>query len=183
MNTHNIQERYLLTEDGRIWSFLSNKYIKVHKGRGGYSYVWLVLEEGKKFKLLHRLLAEAFIPNPRNLAQVNHKDGQKSNNSLTNLEWCTPSENVRHAHKQGLVKVRSIQGASSHKAKLREEEVREFWRRIQEGESVSSIHTDFPAVKRDALYSIKQGKSWNNITGLPRHSCHQKRKALLRNVQ
>lgn len=55
-----------------------------------------------KKKLFHRLLAEAFLPNPGNLPYVNHKDGDKSNFSLDNLEWCTHGQNMLHAYKTGL---------------------------------------------------------------------------------
>lgn len=56
----------------------------------------------RKTHALHRLVAEAYIPNPENYTQVNHKDGDKSNNKVSNLEWCSASANVRHAWANGL---------------------------------------------------------------------------------
>lgn len=55
-------------------------------------------------KKVHRMVAEAFLPNPHNLPEVNHKDGNRLNNHLENLEWCTRQQNMEHAHKTGLIK-------------------------------------------------------------------------------
>jgi len=70
---------------------------------------------------IHRWLAENFIPNPYNLPCVNHKDGDKWNNELNNLEWCTYSENIQHAFDTGLNV--SKQGEEHHSAKLTQEQV------------------------------------------------------------
>lgn len=68
----------------------------------GYVMVTLC-KNNKTFNAsVHRLIAEAFIPNPDNKPQINHIDGNKSNNNIDNLEWCTPSENMIHAYKMGL---------------------------------------------------------------------------------
>lgn len=72
--------------------------------KNGYYRVTLA-KNGKKIqRYLHRLLAEHFIPNPKNLPQVNHKDGNKLNYDLNNLEWVTVQENVIHAYKNKLLK-------------------------------------------------------------------------------
>lgn len=68
----------------------------------GYYLVTLVHERIRKNKHIHRLLATHFIPNPENKAHVNHKDGNKQNNALSNLEWNTPKENAQHAVRIGL---------------------------------------------------------------------------------
>lgn len=69
-----------------------------------YLFVGLCGDGGRKMKLIHRMVAEAFIPNPDNKPEVNHKDGNKTNNRVDNLEWVTSSENVIHAYNTGLKK-------------------------------------------------------------------------------
>lgn len=68
----------------------------------GYLKVMLWKESKHQQKLVHRLVAEAFIDNPEGKLFVNHKDGVKTNNRLDNLEWCTGSENMHHAFRTGL---------------------------------------------------------------------------------
>lgn len=70
--------------------------------RTGYYAVMLWLGNKSKCAKVHRLVAEAFIPNPDNLPCINHKDGDKLNNQVTNLEWCTYQENMQHAVRTGL---------------------------------------------------------------------------------
>lgn len=71
--------------------------------KDNYWIVTLYTKEGKRVKRsMHRLLMETFVPNPSNKEHVNHIDGNKSNNTLTNLEWATPKENAQHAHDTGL---------------------------------------------------------------------------------
>lgn len=69
----------------------------------GYLVVNLQVDGKNKMHTVHRLVAKAFIPNEHNLPQVNHKDGDKSNNNIDNLEWCNNSMNMKHAYKIGLV--------------------------------------------------------------------------------
>ena len=66
--------------------------------RNGYRHTII----GRKNRAFHRVIAETFVPNPDNLPCVNHKDGNKLNNSAENLEWCTHSENVEHSYRTGL---------------------------------------------------------------------------------
>ena len=76
---------YYIAEDGRVYSCIQNKWLKTRINKDGYPIVNLQM----KTKYIHRLVAEAFIPNPDNLPVVNHKDENKLNFSIDNLEWCT----------------------------------------------------------------------------------------------
>lgn len=92
-----IERGYFVSPKGNVY----NKHGEVMQGavdRCGYRHVIL----NRKNKNVHRLIAEAFIPNPKHLRCVNHKDGNKLNNSVENLEWCTHSQNTRHSYRNGL---------------------------------------------------------------------------------
>lgn len=91
---------YYITEDGQVWSEKSHKFLSQSIGRGGYYRVSIKDENGNKLSAnIHRLIAEAFIPNPDpgHKTQVNHIDENKLNNNINNLEWVTPKENANHA--------------------------------------------------------------------------------------
>lgn len=72
------------------------RIIKLNHKKSGYVNVTLTKNNSKRTFRVHRLVAEAFIPNPNNKKQVNHINGDKKDNSVSNLEWSTPSENIRH---------------------------------------------------------------------------------------
>lgn len=72
------------------------KLLKLHISNNGYYRVILVSDNKNKNFLIHRLVAKAFIPNPNNLPEINHIDGNKSNNIIDNLEWCNHSYNIQH---------------------------------------------------------------------------------------
>jgi hypothetical protein len=101
---------YYAVEDGRIFSSKSNKYLKPSYDKQGYARVGIYTGNYKtKTIKIHRLIAETFISNPLNKTDVNHIDGKKSNNAVLNLEWCTRSENCKHAYSIGLSKISSKQ--------------------------------------------------------------------------
>lgn len=95
---------YLISPLGEVFSITSSKVLKATVCRHtGYKYFTLRDSQGRRKKqALHTLLAKVFIPNPSNLPQVNHKDGDKLNNQLSNLEWITNQDNVRHAFTNNL---------------------------------------------------------------------------------
>jgi hypothetical protein len=93
---------YSVTEDGNVWSHKNNKWMKLNLGKVGYYTVALWHDLKYKKMYIHRLVAITYLENNNNLACVNHIDGDKLNNNITNLEWCSASDNNRHAHKLGL---------------------------------------------------------------------------------
>lgn len=97
-------ENYSITEDGKVWSHVINRFIKHQMNRYGYLTVKLSNNGKKKHKCIHRLVAEAYLPNLDNKKEVNHINGIKTNNNLYNLEWATRKENANHAWSNGLQK-------------------------------------------------------------------------------
>ena len=85
-----------------------NKLLRLNTNTYGYKHVTLSKGNVKKTAVVHRLVASAFIENPLGLPQINHKDGNKSNNAVSNLEWVTPKENNRHAITSNLRKTKKI---------------------------------------------------------------------------
>lgn len=97
--------RYRVSDHGDVVSLCSGRErpVKQFVQGSGYYQVQLFKAPGDHFKaLVHRLVAKAFIPNPDSLPQVNHKDGNKLNNAVENLEWVSASDNIRHAYAIGL---------------------------------------------------------------------------------
>lgn len=109
-NTHEFQDEeiwkeikgyeglYAVSSKGRVMNLKTGKMLKNMIEPHGYAFVDLYKGDGTSKKIkIHRLVATAFIPNPLNLPQINHIDECKTNNNVSNLGWCTASENVRHS--------------------------------------------------------------------------------------
>lgn len=93
---------YCITPNGDVFSLHSERFIKDSLNNRGYHIVHLYDNGVCTTCLVHRLVAQAFISNPENKPCVNHIDGNKDNNTKSNLEWCTYSENNQHSFDTGL---------------------------------------------------------------------------------
>jgi hypothetical protein len=101
-----LEGRYAATDDGRIYSLPKSSYGRGRSHAGmwltprrhikGYALVRVRIGSKSHNRFVHRLVAAAFLPNPRARPQVNHKNGNKTDNRAENLEWCSPADNIRH---------------------------------------------------------------------------------------
>ena len=98
---------YFIYDNGDVQNSSTNNNLKRSIGKHGYKYYRLSKDNKKQMFYAHRLVAEYFLDNPDDLPVVNHKDGNKLNNNVTNLEWTTYSENTTHAHYNHLIKERT----------------------------------------------------------------------------
>ena len=87
---------YAVTSCGKVWSYKRKKFLTPWTVRGGYLQVKLLKDNENKMYYVHRLVAMAYIPNPENLPEINHKDENKTNNCLQNLEWCDAKYNSNY---------------------------------------------------------------------------------------
>lgn len=148
---------YSIYEDGRIWSHKTNTFMRGTVGKKGYLAVTFLKKDKRKDYRVSRLVAMTFIPNPENKKEVNHKDGDKLNNNVKNLEWCTRSENMQHAFKNGLMDDRK--GDKSHVKKLKKEDVKEIENMRSQGFMINTIANKFD-VCRHTISNIIHKRTW-----------------------
>ena len=94
---------YGITSCGKVWSYKRKKFLTPRANRYGYLYVDLSKNGKAKSYVIHRLLAEAYIPNPDNLPQVDHIDNDKTHNYVNNLQWITHRDNNRKSHNKPIL--------------------------------------------------------------------------------
>ena len=156
-------ENYHVSNFGRTKSFY-NDQVKILKPALNRQYLFVYLYKdgkGQNFRV-HRLVAQLFVPNPSNKPQVNHIDGNKLNNHVSNLEWVTNSENMRHAVDTGLQKV----GEDCPDAKLTVEQVL-YIRANPESLTCRQLAKLF-SVDPMSISLIQRGKNWKQAGGIIR---------------
>lgn len=155
----NYEELYLIDKFGNIWSINKQRLLHHRLTQNGYHRIGLFdnYHKGKDF-YVHRLVAQLFIPNPRNCNEINHKDGNKANNNVDNLEWVTHSEN--HVHSRSVLK--ELIGAKNGCAKLTEEQVISIRNDRKNGLNLREIAEKYKISWENAR-DICSGKRWKHL--------------------
>ena len=147
---------YYVSEDGKIFNKKRGKYLNGSLDKSGYLRFRL---EGKNVSI-HRMVLETFSPRPdMNLLEVNHIDGNKTNNKLENLEWVTHQENMVHAVNNNLTQNCSNTGIKNGRAKLTEDQVRAI---RQDTRTCQEIANEYGLVK-STVSAIKNYRLWKNV--------------------
>lgn len=110
-NVVGYEGEYGVTSHGRLYGFKSRKWLKPRTNYRGYHIIRLLKDKIPHEHTVHRLVGYAFIPNPQGKPQINHKDGNKLNNHVDNLEWVTATENMQHCYELGLNKCLKLSAA------------------------------------------------------------------------
>lgn len=152
---------YFIDENGDVWSNKSNKWKKVKPTLTNKGYLtYRACNNGiRKHISIHRAVALTYVPNPNNLPQVNHIDGNKLNNNVNNLEWTTNQKNRNHAVKNGL----HAKGEQIKNSKLTEQQVIEIRKKyIPKKYTMSKLAKEY-GVRETAIYRIINYKRWKHI--------------------
>jgi hypothetical protein len=157
-------DRVIKEKTGKIQT-LKGRILKPRINPGGYYHVGLGKNGTRATFAIHQLVARAFIPNPNKKRTVNHINGDKLSNNVSNLEWSTYSENLEHAYKTGLrqaVKPSEV-ACKNYRRKLNEQQVREIKRLIvADFLTLKQIANQYN-VGRSTISSIKSGRNWRHI--------------------
>jgi hypothetical protein len=145
---------YKASNYGYIYSIKTNRKLKPFISNSGYETISLCCDGKSKKFMVHRLIALTFL-NKNNKMQVNHKDGNKLNNKVTNLEWCTSSLNIKHAYKNKLIK--QPNGENHFRSKISNEQYKELLSLIQKGLKLKEISKKYN-ISESYVCHIKNGK-------------------------
>jgi hypothetical protein len=152
-------DREARTKSGSL-CIRSGKILKPRLDRYGYFIIGLTDNRKQNKRLISRLVALAFIPNPENKPTVNHIDGNKLNNRVDNLEWATYGEQQKHAYSKGLM---DAIGEKNNLAKLTKKQAIEIYELAWSGKYTQKEIAKMYNVSQAAINNIKNKKSWKHI--------------------
>ena len=154
------EDQYEVSSFGNVRRKIQN--LKLNSSVHGYYNVSLSKNGECTTKLVHRLVAEAFLDNSECKEQVNHKDCNKLNNEINNLEWVTPQENITHAVLNE--RQRDQRGEDNNMSKLTEKDVLFIMKLKKSGYTTYKIHKEFyPYLHQQTIYGITSGKTWKHL--------------------
>jgi hypothetical protein len=164
-------DRYFVREDGVVYSCYKNgkvKEIKPYLTKRGKGYLTISISDNGTINkhYVHRLVAKAFIPNVDDKKEVNHIDGDTLNNTVSNLEWCTHSENIKHAWITGCMANRVLparRGEDSPSAILTANDVSYIRKIYESGGYTYRRLAQMYAMSYGAIQSIIKNKTWRHI--------------------
>lgn len=155
------ETRYLISEDGKVYNSERKRFLTQVISNRGYARLILRINKVKVDFRIHRLVAEVYLENPNNYEQVNHKDGNKLNNHVSNLEWCSMSHNIRHAIDTGLM--RTPQGIVHGMSKLKESDIAEIKRLYDTKEFTYAKLADKFNVTTSTIYKVMHNITWKHL--------------------
>lgn len=160
-------EHYFVDESGNVYSKKRGNLRKLTPILTHYGYYDVGLSSSKRIVKIcvHRLVAQHYIDNPNNLPQVNHIDGNKLNNHVSNLEWCTPKDNLKHARDTGLntsVPKPNGKGSKNSRSKLTEDLVLEIRKKSSEGITHKQLSIEYN-VAESTISGIVSRIRWKHI--------------------
>lgn len=156
-----IKTNYEVSDNGKVRNVNTGKILKYWIDRDGYYRTTISVNKKSYHTGTHRFVAIAFIPNPNNLPEVNHKNGKKWDNSVENLEWVTTQENVQHAFDTGLKS--AIKGEDNSLSTYTEKQIRKVCKMLEKGISNKKI-SEKTGVERKYITDIKKGRRWKHIS-------------------
>ena len=155
--------RYKVSDIGNVMHTKRNVLKSRFTDERGYLRTGFYQNGKTKIMTIHRCVALTFIPNPENKPEVNHKDGEKLNNHISNLEWVTTQENIAHAIRNGLFHDGShSRGELNIKSKLNKNKVLDIRAKHKLGVSAKDISKEYN-ICLSTTYRIITGKYWKHI--------------------
>lgn len=169
---------YMISNKGRVWSktkivssprgkyLKKGRILKSHDDKRGYLTIVLINGKGRKNCKIHRLVAEAFLKNPELKREVNHINGIKADNEVSNLEWVTSKENKTHAWNIGLYKKQDrlkFTGENNGRAKLKEQQILEIRKKYKSGGISQKALGEMYNTSQSQIFYIVNNITWKHV--------------------